>query len=193
MKKAMAGLWLGAMASMAGVLSATAPENPVTLEGVTQKLWPRERIQQAMKSLDQQKSQGLLSESTYTRKKQMLEQRLAGTYHPGSLSVQDPPLNFIQNGGFEQTNPNSSKNRSRWLWWGGWSWGGDYENTWETRPEFVHSGKFSARITCTGDKGRIGISTPSLPAIPGVTEYKFSFWAKGQGDNLLFVNFEKGP
>jgi len=133
-----------------------------------------------------------LSDAAYAKRKKMLEARLAGTYKPESLSAQDPPLNFIQNGGFEQTNPNSAKNRSRWLWWGGWSWGGDYENAWETRPAFVHSGKLSARIQCVGAKGRIGISTPPLPAVPGVTEYKLTFWAKGQGDNMLFVNFEEG-
>jgi len=191
MRRPTVGLWLG-VAAIATVL-ATAPgqEAGLAVQELTQKLWPKERIETALKALDEQKSQGLLSDSTYARKKQMLEQRLAGTYQPQSLSVAAPPLNFIQNGGFEQTNPNSSKNRSRWLWWGGWSWGGDYENMWETRPEFVHSGNFSARITCTGDKGRIGISTLPLPAIPGVTEYKFTFWAKGEGDNLLFVNFEE--
>ncbi len=162
-----------------------------TVESLTRQLWPPERIEQALKALDRQKDDGLLSASAYARKKQMLEERRAGAYKPQSLSVAVPPLNFIQNGGFEQTNPNSAKNRSRWLWWGGWSWGGDYENMWETNPEFVHSGKLSARIRCTGEKGRIGVSTPALPAIPGVTEYKFSFWAKGEGDNILFVNFEE--
>ena len=122
----------------------------------------------------------------------MLRDRQSGAYVSQSLSVTDPPLNFIQNGGFEKVNRNSDKNRSRWLWWGGWSWGGDYENMWEDRPAFVHSGQFSARIRCTGATGRIGISTPPLPAIPGATEYKLTFWAKGEGDNMLFVNFEQG-
>jgi hypothetical protein len=89
-------------------------------------------------------------------------------------------------------NKNSAKDRSRWLWWGGWSWGGDYENLWEEKPENVHGGKLSARIRCTGKKGRIGLITPKLPAVPGATEYKLTFWAKGEGDNLLFVNFESG-
>jgi hypothetical protein len=122
----------------------------------------------------------------------MLTARLAGTYHPESLSVTDPPLNFIQNAGFELTNPNSDKNRSRWLWWTGWSWGGDYENMWETRPDYVHSGQLSARLRCVGATGRIGLSTPPLPAIPGATDYRLTFWAKGEGDNMLFVNFEEG-
>jgi hypothetical protein len=34
--------------------------------------------------------------------------------------------------------------------------------------------------------------TPKLPAVPGATDYKLTFWAKGEGDNLLFVNFESG-
>jgi hypothetical protein len=122
----------------------------------------------------------------------MLQERLAGTYDPQSLSVVDPPLNFIQNGGFEQVNKNSARNRSRWLWWGGWSWGGDYENHWEDRAEHVHSGQFSARIACTGKTGRIGINTPNIPAVPGAKEYALTFWAKGEGNNMLFVNFESG-
>ena len=175
----------------AGFLAARSQETQPSVESLTQKLWPRERVEQALKELDQQKAQALLTDTAYARKKRMLDQRLAGTYKPESLSITTPPLNFIQNASFEQTNPNSDKNRSRWLWWGGWSWGGDYENMWETRPEYVHSGRFSARIKCTGEKGRIGISTPPLPAIPGVTEYKFTFWARGEGDNMLFVNFEE--
>jgi hypothetical protein len=56
----------------------------------------------------------------------------------------------------------------------------------------VHSGKYSARITCKGQAGRIGISTPPLPIAPGATEYVFTVWAKGEGDNMLFLNFESG-
>jgi len=171
---------------------ARAQEQKVTVDELTRTLWPRGRVEEALKSVQQQQAQRLLSQPAYERKKKMLEARLTGHYKPESLSAEAPALNFIQNGGFEQTNPNSDKNRSRWLWWGGWSWGGDYENMWETKPEHVHSGKFSARIRCTGEKGRIGISTPSLPAVPGVTEYKLTFWAKGQGENQLFVNFEEG-
>jgi hypothetical protein len=170
----------------------SAEEQPLTREALTARLWPAERLRAALRSVEDQKAQGLLTEAAYARKKKMLENRLAGAYTPVALSIDTPPVNFIQNAGFEQTNPNSAKNRSRWLWWGGWSWGGDYENMWETRPEFVHSGKFSARITCTGAKGRIGINTASLPAVPGATEYKLTFWARGDGDNLLFVNFEEG-
>jgi len=159
---------------------------------LTKKLWPKERIIAAIDAVERQKRQGLLSDQAYARRRKMLEERLAGTYVSTSLSVTNPPLNLIQNGGFEQVNRNSARNRSRWLWWGGWSWGGDYENMWEERPEYVHSGKFSARIRCVGKKGRIGIMTPKLPAIPGATEYKLTFWAKGEGENMLFVNFESG-
>jgi hypothetical protein len=161
-------------------------------DALTKALWPKERVEGALKAIEKQKSDGLLSEAAYEKRKKMLEARLAGTYDSASLSLTDPPLNFIQNGGFEQVNKNSAKDRSRWLWWGGWSWGGDYENMWEEKPENVHSGKFSARIRCTGKKGRIGIMTPKLPAVPGATDYKLTFWAKGEGDNLLFVNFESG-
>jgi len=156
------------------------------------KLWPPARVQEAVKAVEEQRRSGLLSDKSYEKKMAMLKARLSGTYVSESLSVMDPPLNFIQNGGFEKVNRNSDKNRSRWLWWGGWSWGGDYENLWEDRPPFVHSGQFSARIRCTGVTGRIGINTPPLPAIPGATGYKLTFWAKGEGDNLLFVNFEEG-
>jgi hypothetical protein len=161
-------------------------------QALTKRLWPKERIEAALRAIDKQRSDGLLSEESYRKRKQMLEARRAGTYVSQSLSVTNPPLNFIQNAGFEQVNRNSARNRSRWLWWSGWSWGGDYENYWEDRPEFVHSGKFSARIRCTGTKGRIGIFTPKLPAVPGARQYTLTFWAKGEGENLLFVNFESG-
>jgi hypothetical protein len=163
-----------------------------TVETLTRKLWASKRVEGAIRDVAQQRKDGLLSELSYAKRKSMLEGRLAGTFKPSALSVDNPPLNFIQNGGFEQINRNSAPNRSRWLWWGGWSWGGNYTNMWEDRPEIVHSGKYSARIECKGEKGRIGISTPPLPVIPGAREYKLTFWAKGEGDNELFVNFEGG-
>lgn len=179
------------MVAAAWALAAAGGEK-ADKDALTKELWPKERIEAALKAIEKQKADGLLSEAAYARRRQMLEARLAGTYDSQSLSVTDPPVNFIQNGGFEQVNRNSARDRSRWLWWSGWSWGGDYENMWEERPEHVRSGKFSARIRCTGKKGRIGIFTPKLPAVPGATEYKLTFWAKGEGDNLLFVNFESG-
>jgi hypothetical protein len=179
----------GVLLAVAIVLGvAPAPTDKASL---TRKLWPPERIQEAIQAVEEQHKNGLLSDASYQKKTGMLQARLSGTYVSQSLSVVDPPLNFIQNGGFEKVNRNSDRNRSRWLWWGGWSWGGDYENMWEDRPGFVHSGQFSARIRCTGATGRIGISTPPLPAIPGATDYKLAFWAKGEGDNMLFVNFEQ--
>jgi hypothetical protein len=167
-------------------------EPKTTKEELSAKLWPPDRIERALEEIDRQKAAGLLTDAAHAKRRQMLLDRKAGAYRPESLSAEDPPLNFIRNGGFEKTNPNSSKNRSRWLWWGGWSWGGDYENMWEDRPAFVHSGKLSARIRCTGTVGRIGINTPPLPAVPGATDYKLTFWAKGEGDNRIFVNFEEG-
>ena len=163
-----------------------------TKDALTGELWPKERIREAIKEVDRLKAAGMMSESHYRRKREMLEARLAGTFQPSMLSVTNPSLNFIQNSGFEDINRNSAPNRSRWLWWGGWSWGGDYENHWEDRPEYVRSGKYSARIKCLGRKGRIGISTPKLPVVPGATEYEFRIWAKGEGDNQLFLNFEGG-
>ena len=169
--------------------SALAAE---TREQLTAKLWPKERIQAALGAIEKQKAAGLLSDAACARRKTMLRNRLAGRFKATMLSVTNPPLNFIQNGGFEDINRNSRPNRSRWLWWSGWSWGGDYENRWEDRPAHVHSGKYSARITCNGKPGRIGIMTPKLPMVPGATEYVFTVWAKGQGENQLFLNFEAG-
>jgi hypothetical protein len=177
------------------VATATAfmgQDSQADKEELTRKLWPQDRIAEAIKAVEQQRQDGLLSEVSYQKRMAMLKARQAGTYVSESLAVSDPPLNFIQNAGFEKVNRNSAKNRSRWLWWNGWSWGGDYENYWETRPQYIHSGKFSARIQCTGAQGRIGIFTPPLPAVPGVKQYKLTFWAKGEGENMLFVNFEGG-
>jgi len=161
-------------------------------QALTAKLWPKERIEAALAAVEKQRAADLLSDAAYQKRKRMLEARRAGRYVSGSLAVANPPLNFIQNGGFEQINKNSARNRSRWLWWHGWSWGGDYENRWEEQPQHVHSGKLSARIRCVGKPGRIGIFTPPLPAIPDAREYTLTFWAKGEGDNRLFVNFEAG-
>jgi len=174
------------------VAPAAEPDQREEKAALTKQLWPRERVQAALKAIQQQREQGLLSEAAYGKRKAVLEQRLAGSYESQTLSVTNPPLNFIQNGGFEKVNKNSAKDRSRWLWWGGWSWGGQYENSWEERPEYVHSGALSARIRCVGQPGRIGISTPKLPAVPGATGYRLTFWARGEGDNRLFVNFESG-
>jgi len=183
---------------LAGVLLAIACTMLVRADEKADKavlaksLWPKERIEAALAAVEKQRADGLLSEQSFKKRQAMLRARLAGTFEPQALAVADPPLNFIQNGGFEQINKNSGRKRSRWLWWGGWDWGGDYENAWEDRPAYVHSGQYSARIACTGKKGRIGIMTPGLPAIPGATEYTLTFWAKGEGDNMLFVNFEEG-
>ena len=163
-----------------------------TKEELARKLWPRDRILRALKDIDELKAAGMMSENHYRRKKEMLEARFAGKFRPTMLSAVNPPLNFIQNAGFEDINRNSRPDRSRWLWWGGWSWGGDYENGWEDQSQHVRSGKYSARIRCLGKKGRIGIMTPKLPVVPGATEYEFSIWAKGEGDNQLFLNFESG-
>jgi hypothetical protein len=155
-------------------------------------LWPKERIQAALQAVEKAYRAGVVSEQRYRQKRAMLEQRLAGTFKATALSNTDPAeINFIQNGGFEHINPNSAKNRSRWLWWSGWDWGGDYENFWAEAPN-VHSGKYAAGIRCTGRTGRIGIFTPALPIVPGASEYVATMWAKGEGENQLFLNFESG-
>jgi len=161
-------------------------------ETPTPVLWDRARIEKALKTIERQKAQGLMSESHYARKRAMLEARLAGTFKPTALSTKEPgELNLVQNAGFEEINKNSARNRSRWLWWGGWSWGGDYENFWAEAPN-VHSGQYAAGIRCTGQTGRIGISTPKLPILEGTAELVLTFWGKGEGDNQIFVNFESG-
>jgi len=163
-----------------------------TKEELTRELWPRQRILAALETIAGLRADGMMSEDHYRHKKEMLEARLAGRFSPTMLSATDPPLNFIQNAGFEDINKNSRPDQSRWPWWGGWRWGGDYENRWEDRPEYVRSGKYSARIRCLGKRGRIGIMTPKLPLVVGATAYEFSIWAKGEGDNELFLNFESG-
>ena len=170
----------------AGFEAASAADPPP-------EAWPPARITEALRALDQMKADGLITERQFQRKRVMLEDRRAGRFKSTALSQTDPAeLNFIQNGGFEEINKNSAKNRSRWLWWGGWSWGGDYENFWETRKDYVRSGSCSAGIRCTGKPGRIGINTPNLPIVPGVKEYEFTVWARGEGENQLFLNFESG-
>ena len=132
------------------------------------ELWSRERIEAALKAVERARGAGVTSDARYRQKRAMLEKRLAGTFEGTALSDTNPEeVNFIQNGGFEQINPNSDRNRSRWLWWEGWDWGGDYENFWAEAPN-VHSGQYAAGIRCTGRRGRIGIFTPKLPILPGV-------------------------
>ena len=185
-------LAMALLALLAASVVFLGEENRADKTTLTKELWPESRILDAIKAVEKQHREGLLSDKSYQKRLDMLKARLAGRYASESLSVTEPPLNFIQNGGFEKVNKNSGKDRSRWLWWGGWSWGGDYENYWETRPEYVHSGKFSARTQCIGSQGRIGIFTPDLPVVTGAKEYKLTFWAKGEGENMLFVNFETG-
>jgi hypothetical protein len=157
-----------------------------------EKLWNRERIEAALRQIERAHAAGVTSDARYQQKRAMLEKRRAGTFEGTALSSTDPAeINFIQNGGFEQINPNSDRNRSRWLWWEGWDWGGNYENFWAEAPN-VHSGQYAAGIRCVGGRGRIGIFTPRLPIVPGVLSYELTLWAKGEGDNELFINFESG-
>jgi hypothetical protein len=140
------------LALLAAITVFTGEENRADKTTLTKELWPESRRLDAIKAVEKQHGDGLLSDKSYQKRIDMLKARLSSRYVSESLSVTDPPLNFIQNGGFEKVNKNSGKDRSRWLWWGGWSWGGDYENYWETRPEYVHSGKLSARMQCIGSE-----------------------------------------
>jgi len=182
-------MWKGIFVTfLVGIVIPLVLADPPTEEPA----WTKERLERCLQALEKLKAQGLMSEAHYQRKRAMLEARRAGTFQPTALSTKDSgEVNFIQNAGFEEINRNSEPNRSRWLWWGGWSWGGDYENFWAT-GENVHSGEYAAGIRCTGKPGRIGIFTPKIPILPGATEYVFTLWAKGEGDNRLFVNFESG-
>jgi hypothetical protein len=179
--------------SLTVLLAWAAAFQLATAAEKSSEAWSPERIAEAMRALERMKTNGLITEGQWQRKRALLEERRAGRFKSTALSQTDPAeLNFLQNSGFEEVNKNSARNRSRWLWWGGWSWGGDYENFWETRPAYVRSGSYSAGIRCTGKAGRIGLNTPSLPIVPGVKEYEFTVWAKGEGENQLFLNFESG-
>jgi hypothetical protein len=177
---------VGGLVFVSWVQAGVAVEPPASL-------WSPQRIEAAKRSLHRLKAERLITERQLRRKQAMLDARRQGRFEATALSRTNPPgLNLLQNGGFEEVNRNSARNRSRWLWWGGWSWGGDYENFWESRPEFVHSGHYSAGFRCLGTPGRIGINTPDLPIGPGDKEFRFSAWVKGEGENQLFLNFESG-
>jgi hypothetical protein len=162
-------------------------------EELTKKLWPKERIEAALKDIEKQKADGLITPKMYDRKKKMLQERLAGTFAPTMLSATNPPLNLLQNASFEDYNPNTSRNMSRWDSWGGWAWptSAAYENGQEQRPEYVKEGKSSARFKCTGAPARTGIQQKN-PIIAGATGYELTIWARGEGENLLNIAFEAG-
>ena len=181
--------WLALVAPLAAV---GLGGQPASGQDSGEELWARERIEAALTAIESAREAGVTSDARYQQKRAMLEKRLAGAFEGTALSTTDPAeINLVQNGDFEQINPNSDRNRSRWLWWEGWDWGGDYENFWAEAPN-VHSGQYSAGTRCTGQRGRIGIFTPKLPILPGVLSYELTLWAKGEGDNELFVNFESG-
>jgi len=104
----------------------------------------------------------------------------------------DGEASLVANAGFEETIAGNPANRTQWGRWGAWSWGGEYALASETRPEYVHSGKRSARITCTGETGRIGVISSYVPVAEDAKTYTFAVWARGEGENELFVNFEGG-
>jgi hypothetical protein len=174
-----------------GIVAFAQGLSAQTRADLTAELWSRERVEDALAAIGVQKTAGLLSEAAYQRRRDMLLARLEGTFRPTMLAVENPP-DLIQNGGFEAINRNTRDDRSRWHWWQGWRWEGEYEAHWEDRVWHVRSGRYSARVTSTGTPGRIGVFTPLLPAIEGVGVYRFSVWAKGSGDNELLVSFDAG-
>lgn len=182
---------------LAGLAMAAAPFAPTdglsaqTRAELTAELWPRERVESALAALERQRRAGLLSEAAHERRRNMLLARLAGTFTPTMLAIESP-RDLIQNGGFEAIDRNTGPHRSRWHWWQGWRWEGEYEMRWEDRRRHVRSGRRSARIRSTGAPGRIAVFTPILPAVGEVRSYRFSVWAKGSGENELLVSFESG-
>jgi hypothetical protein len=174
-----------------GIVALTSGLSAQTRADLTEELWSKERVERALAAIDVQKMAGLLSEAAYQRRRNMLLARLEGTFKPTMLAVESPP-DLIQNGGFEAINRNTRDDRSRWHWWQGWRWEGEYEAHWEDRARHVRSGRYSARITSTGTPGRIAVFTPILPAVAGSQDYRFSVWAKGSGENELLVSFDSG-
>ena len=162
-------------------------------EEVTRRLWPKERIEAALKDVEKQKADGLITPQLYEKKRKMLQERAAGTFKPEMLSTTNPPPNLLQNAGFENFNPNTRRNMSRWECWGGWAWpeSAEYDNNKEDRPAYVHGGKLSARFKSTGSPARTGICQ-TIPAVDGAVEYELTLWAKGEGENLLHIAYESG-
>lgn len=147
-------------------------------------------VRKQMEGVKQAYQRGLMSEERYKQKMAMLEEKLktAPDVEPPVVET-DEPVNLIQNGSFEDFNPNSEPNRSRWLWWGGWSWGGDYENN---KAGEAEDGKLCAQIKCTGQAGRIGLMTPDIPVLKKQADYELTLWIKGTPGNRLNVAFESG-
>jgi len=164
-----------------------------TKKELAKQLWPKARVMKALKDVEKQKADGMITQKMYLRKKMMLRARLKGMFSPTMLSTTNPPLNLLRNGSFEDFNPNTKKNMSRWNWWGGWAWPqtAEYRNDKESRPQYVKGGKLSARFQCTGKPARTGINQ-GIPTIEGATGYELTIWAKGEGENRLQISFESG-
>jgi hypothetical protein len=162
-------------------------------EEIVKRLWTPAHCQAVLQDIEKQKADGLITPKMYERKKAMLQQRLAGTFQPTMISATNPPLNLLQNASFEDFNPNTNKNMSRWDNWGGWAWPekAKYANDKESRPEYVKEGKLSAKFQSVGDPARTGIQQ-KLPITEGATGYELTIWAKGEGENLLHIAFEAG-
>jgi len=181
------------VAALALALSAALLWSAETKQQLAKRLWPRARITKALKDVEKQKADGLITEKMYQRKVKMLRARLAGTFTPKMLSATNPPLNLLRNASFEDYNRNTRRNMSRWNWWGGWAWPKDaaYQNDKEDRAEYVKGGKLSARFKSTGKPARCGINQ-GIPTIEGATGYELTIWAKGEGNNMLHIAFEAG-
>ena len=80
-----------AMLLLAASVVLGAAEDAVTVEGLTQKLWPKERIEAALKDLEKQKADGLLSDAAYAKRKKMLTERQAGAYKSATAAPLTTP------------------------------------------------------------------------------------------------------
>ena len=81
-------------------------------DALVKALWPQGRILDAMKAVEQQRRDGLLSQESYEKRMAMLKARLAGTYVSESLSVSNPPPGFESKRGRITA---IAKNGSHWL------------------------------------------------------------------------------
>jgi len=148
----------------------------------------KSEIRKQMEGVKKAYQRGLMTEERYKQKLAYLEEALK-TAPEGEPPVKDENvrINMIQNGSFEDFNPNTGKWRSRWMWWNGWKWGGDYVNN---KAGDAKDGKLCAEIKCTGRKGRIGLFTPEFPILKKDAEYELTLWIKGTPGNRLNVAFE---
>ena len=136
--------------------------------------------------IDTQLKTGVISKTRYDAKKKLIEAPPAAADEAKDAG----PENMLQNAGFEEFNPNSSPQNSRWPGWGGWCWAGNYE-FFKANGVNKHSGDAALGCRCTGAAGRIGLMV-KLPITKKDAKIDISVWIKGEGNNKLRVAFESG-